>query len=189
MSGLKRWASSRILSQASSARRLGSRAIHGPLDAADFEHLPGVAEAIRVSKAYKLVSRETKRENTVVTVNGVRVGGEDLVLCGGPCSVESREQILESARAVKAAGGELLRGRRLQAPNLAVQFSRTRGRRVCGTWPMRERRQGSESSLKRSMSRRSIWWSSTPIAFRLEREACRIFHCCGGRADRASQYY
>ena len=89
---------------------IGITGNNGPLDPADFEHLPGVAEAIRVSKAYKLVSRETKPENTVVTVNGVRVGGDNLVLCGGPCSVESREQILESARAVKAAGGELLRG-------------------------------------------------------------------------------
>ncbi len=82
----------------------------GPVDRADFEGMPGVAEAIRVSKPYKLVSRETKRENTVVSVNGVAVGGERMVLCGGPCSVESREQILESARAVKAAGGDLLRG-------------------------------------------------------------------------------
>jgi 3-deoxy-7-phosphoheptulonate synthase len=82
----------------------------GPVDRAEFEDLPGVAEAIRVSKPYKLVSRETKRENTVVVVNGVPVGGEDIVLCGGPCSVESREQILESARAVKAAGAQLLRG-------------------------------------------------------------------------------
>jgi 3-deoxy-7-phosphoheptulonate synthase len=89
---------------------IGVTGNQGPLDPADFEHLPGVAEAIRVSKPYKLVSRETKPENTVVTVNGVRVGGDELVLCGGPCSVESREQILESARAVKAGGGELLRG-------------------------------------------------------------------------------
>ncbi len=82
----------------------------GPIDPAEFESLPGVADAIRVSKAYKLVSRETKREDTVVRVNGVPVGGERIVLCGGPCAVESREQILESARAVKAGGGELLRG-------------------------------------------------------------------------------
>jgi 3-deoxy-7-phosphoheptulonate synthase len=82
----------------------------GPVDPAEFEDLPGVAEAIRVSKAYKLVSRETKPENTIVPVNGVPVGGEHIVLCGGPCAVESREQILESARAVKAAGGQLLRG-------------------------------------------------------------------------------
>ncbi len=82
----------------------------GPIDRAEFDHLPGVAEAIRVSKPYKLVSRETKPENTVVMVNGIAVGGEDMVLCGGPCSVETREQILESAHAVKAAGGQLLRG-------------------------------------------------------------------------------
>ena len=89
---------------------IGITGNNGPIDAAEFEGLPGVADAIRVSKAYKLVSRETKRENTVVKVNGVPVGGERIVLCGGPCAVESREQILESARAVRAGGGELLRG-------------------------------------------------------------------------------
>jgi 3-deoxy-7-phosphoheptulonate synthase len=82
----------------------------GPVDPAEFEHLPGVAEAIRVSKPYKLVSRETKPEDSVVFVNGVPVGGQELALCGGPCAVESRDQILASARAVKAAGGQLLRG-------------------------------------------------------------------------------
>jgi 3-deoxy-7-phosphoheptulonate synthase len=82
----------------------------GPIDPAEFEDLPGVAEAIRVSKPYKLVSRETKPEATVVTVREACVGGARPVFCGGPCSVESREQILESARAVKTAGGELLRG-------------------------------------------------------------------------------
>jgi 3-deoxy-7-phosphoheptulonate synthase len=82
----------------------------GPVDPAEFEDLPGVAEAIPVSKAYKLVSRETKPENTVVLVGDVPVGGADLVFCGGPCAVESRQQILESAHAVKAAGGQLLRG-------------------------------------------------------------------------------
>jgi 3-deoxy-7-phosphoheptulonate synthase len=89
---------------------IGITGNQGPIDAAEFEDLPGVGDAIRVSKAYKLVSRETKRENTVVKVNGVPVGGEKLVICGGPCAVESRLQILDSARAVKAGGGELLRG-------------------------------------------------------------------------------
>ena len=82
----------------------------GPIDPAEFEDLPGVAEAIRVSKPYKLVSREVKSEDSIINVRGVPVGGPELVFCGGPCSVESREQILESARAVKAAGGQLLRG-------------------------------------------------------------------------------
>ncbi len=89
---------------------IGITGNNGPIDAAEFEDLPGVADAIRVSKPYKLVSRETKRENTVVNVNGVPVGGARIVLCGGPCAVESRNQILESARAVKSGGGQLLRG-------------------------------------------------------------------------------
>src|SRR5258706_16150655 len=82
----------------------------GPVSSDEFEDLPGVAEAIRVTKPYKLVSREVKPENTVVHINGVQVGGSELVFIGGPCSVEDREQILESAEAVKAAGGHLLRG-------------------------------------------------------------------------------
>ena len=82
----------------------------GPLDPAEFEDLPGVAEAIPVSKPYKLVSREVKPDNTVVTIAGARVGGRELLLCAGPCSVENRSQILAAARAVKAAGAQLLRG-------------------------------------------------------------------------------
>src|ERR1043166_9108392 len=82
----------------------------GPVDPAEFEDLPGVSEAIRVTKPYKLVSREVKSENTVVNVRGVPVGGDALAFCGGPCSVESREQILAAARAVKAGGGQMLRG-------------------------------------------------------------------------------
>jgi 3-deoxy-7-phosphoheptulonate synthase len=82
----------------------------GAIDPAEFQDLPGVAEAIRVSKPYKLVSREVKPENTVVSIRGVPVGGPALAFCGGPCSVENRDQILASARAVKRAGGQLLRG-------------------------------------------------------------------------------
>jgi 3-deoxy-7-phosphoheptulonate synthase len=82
----------------------------GPVDPAEFADIPGVAEAIRVSKPYKLVSREMKPDGTVVVINGAPVGGQEIVLCAGPCSVESREQILQSAHAVKAAGAQLLRG-------------------------------------------------------------------------------
>jgi 3-deoxy-7-phosphoheptulonate synthase len=70
----------------------------GPIDPAEFADFSSVADAIRVSKPYKLVSRETKPENTVVHVHGVPIGGDSLVICGGPCAVENREQILTSAR-------------------------------------------------------------------------------------------
>jgi 3-deoxy-7-phosphoheptulonate synthase len=83
---------------------------HGAVAVEQFESLPGVAEAIPVSKPYKLVSREVKPDNTIVDVAGVLVGGSELAICAGPCSVEGREQILEAARAVKAAGAQLLRG-------------------------------------------------------------------------------
>src|SRR5580658_11178951 len=73
----------------------------GPVDPVEFEAMPGVAEAIRVSKPYKLVSREVRHENSVIRIHGVPVGGDQTMFCGGPCSVEGREQILEAARAVK----------------------------------------------------------------------------------------
>ncbi|MHC4390651.1 MAG: 3-deoxy-7-phosphoheptulonate synthase [Planctomycetota bacterium] len=82
----------------------------GALDPRDFLVMAGVKDAIPVSKPYKLVSRETKPECSVVEVGGVRVGGGELVVIGGPCSVESEAQILEPARYVKSAGGSMLRG-------------------------------------------------------------------------------
>jgi 3-deoxy-7-phosphoheptulonate synthase len=89
---------------------IGITGNHGPVPSAEFESLAGVAEAIPVSKPYKLVSREVKPDNTIVEVRGTPVGGAELALCAGPCSVESREQILAAARAVKSAGAHLLRG-------------------------------------------------------------------------------
>ncbi len=80
------------------------------IDAAQFETMPGVADAIRVSQPFKLVSREVKEEDTVIDVGGVPLGGNALAIMAGPCSVESKEQILETAHAVKAAGAKLLRG-------------------------------------------------------------------------------
>ena len=82
----------------------------GALEAPVFEGLPGVLEVIRVSHAYKLVSREVKPEATVVDIGGVRIGGPELVIVAGPCAVESLEQMLEVARRVKQAGARLLRG-------------------------------------------------------------------------------
>ncbi len=82
----------------------------GPVEPAEFEDLPGVAEAIRVSKPYKLVSREVKEEDSVVRVGQVPIGGREIVLIAGPCAVESAEQALETAEAVRAGGAQLFRG-------------------------------------------------------------------------------
>jgi 3-deoxy-7-phosphoheptulonate synthase len=83
----------------------------GRVDAARLEGLPGVLEVIFVSQPYKQVSREWKEEDTVITLaNGTRIGGPDMVIMAGPCAVESREQILESARALRDMGATILRG-------------------------------------------------------------------------------
>ena len=83
----------------------------GQVDGSHVAALPGVAQVIYVSKPYKQVSREWRPENTVVEIApGVRFGGAEVPVIAGPCSVENRAQILESARAVRAAGAVALRG-------------------------------------------------------------------------------
>jgi 3-deoxy-7-phosphoheptulonate synthase len=82
----------------------------GGLEPGQFVTLPGVADAIRVSQPWKLVSREVKADDTVLDVGGVPIGGKALAIIAGPCSVESREQLLDAAHAVKAAGARFLRG-------------------------------------------------------------------------------
>ncbi len=89
---------------------IGITGNRGGLDPGLFETMPGVADAIRVSQPFKLVSREVKEESTVIDVGGVPLGGSALAVMAGPCSVESREQILEAAQAVKTAGARFLRG-------------------------------------------------------------------------------
>jgi 3-deoxy-7-phosphoheptulonate synthase len=75
-----------------------------------FADMAGVADAIRVTQPFKLVSREVKEEDTVIQVGSARIGGKAIAIMAGPCSVESEEQIVETARAVKAAGATFLRG-------------------------------------------------------------------------------
>jgi len=83
----------------------------GPLDPSLFVDLPGVMEAIPVSRPYKLVSREMKREDTIIDLGrGVKLGGGHFVVMAGPCSVESEDQLMTIARAVQAAGAKILRG-------------------------------------------------------------------------------
>ena len=72
--------------------------------------LPGVVDVVSVSKPFKLVSRDFKPENTIVDVGGVKFGGKEIQVIAGPCSVESREQILEIAHIIKESGAKLLRG-------------------------------------------------------------------------------
>lgn len=74
------------------------------------EALPGVESVMPIMKPYKLVSREFRKESSVIDIGGVKIGDTELQVIAGPCSVESRESLVDCARQVKAAGARILRG-------------------------------------------------------------------------------
>jgi len=89
---------------------LGAIGVHPEYDHRQIEVLPGVAEVIRITEPFKLASRAFKREGSVYSVGGVVIGGNDVVVIAGPCSVESEKQIFTIAQKVSAAGAKILRG-------------------------------------------------------------------------------
>ncbi|HYP25730.1 MAG TPA: 3-deoxy-7-phosphoheptulonate synthase [Blastocatellia bacterium] len=89
---------------------IGITGNQGAIDPAHFEYLPGVGEAIRVSKPYKLVGRDLKHEDTVVKIGGGEIGGDEPAIIAGPCAVESYQQTMEIAEVVAATGVKFFRG-------------------------------------------------------------------------------
>jgi 3-deoxy-7-phosphoheptulonate synthase len=91
---------------------IGITGNQGEVERGSLEDQSGVAEVIRVSKAYKLASREVKEEDTIIHFPGTdaTIGGRDLAIVGGPCSIESRDQAFEIAETVAAAGAQFFRG-------------------------------------------------------------------------------
>ncbi|CAM3292674.1 3-deoxy-7-phosphoheptulonate synthase [Paenibacillus lupini] len=81
-----------------------------PTLAEHLRQMKGVENVIKISKSYKLASRDFHPDDTIIDIKGVKIGGDNLVIMGGPCAVETPEQIDEIARLVKAAGGQVLRG-------------------------------------------------------------------------------
>src|SRR5438105_15833082 len=82
----------------------------GSIDPAHFENLPGVADAIRVTQPYKLISRDLKPEKSIIKVGNGFIGGPEMAMIAGPCALESREQVFEAARVVADSGARFLRG-------------------------------------------------------------------------------
>jgi 3-deoxy-7-phosphoheptulonate synthase len=80
------------------------------IDPREFELFDGVQEVVRVSEPYKLTSRTFKREKTIVKARGVAIGGDEVVIMAGPCTIESEHQLFETARRVARAGAKILRG-------------------------------------------------------------------------------
>jgi 3-deoxy-7-phosphoheptulonate synthase len=91
---------------------IGITGNQGEVERGNIEELSGVAEVIRVTKAYKLASRDVKEEDTIIQFAGTdaTIGGRDLAIIAGPCSIESRQQAFEIAEIVSAAGAQFLRG-------------------------------------------------------------------------------
>ncbi len=89
---------------------LGAVGGHANADLALVQMLEGVKEVVRVSEPYKLASRSFRPQGTVVTLGDVRIGGDEVIVMAGPCSVESEEQVRAAAAAVRRAGAKVLRG-------------------------------------------------------------------------------
>ena len=89
---------------------IGITGNQGAVDPTRFETLPGVAEAIRVSKPYKLISLDLRPEKTVVRVGDASIGGDELAIIAGPCAIESRTQAFAIAEAVRRSGARFFRG-------------------------------------------------------------------------------
>lgn len=82
----------------------------GAVDLRHFENLPGVAEAIRVSKPYKLITLDLQPDRTIVDIGGAKIGNGSLAIIAGPCAIETREQAFKVAEVVKNAGAKFFRG-------------------------------------------------------------------------------
>ncbi|MCK4331054.1 MAG: 3-deoxy-7-phosphoheptulonate synthase [Dehalococcoidia bacterium] len=82
----------------------------GQLPTDIFAVLPGVEQVTRIMKPYKLAAREFKAQDSVVSINGIEIGGKRIVIMAGPCAIESEKQLMAAAMAVKAAGACILRG-------------------------------------------------------------------------------
>ncbi len=107
---------------------IGITGNQGAVDVARFESLPGVAEAIRVSKPYKLISLDLRPERTIVRVGDATIGGDELAIIAGPCAIESHAQAFCNRRSRASKQCAFLSRRRIQAAHLALRFSGSRRR-------------------------------------------------------------
>lgn len=89
---------------------IGITGNQGAVDPAHFENLPGVADAIRVTKPYKLISKDLRPEKSVVKVGNAEIGGDELAIIAGPCAVEYPEQVFKVAEYVARSGAKFFRG-------------------------------------------------------------------------------
>ncbi len=107
---IEQWGCQAHISQGEERTIIGIIGNGRPLDRAPIERLSGVERTVPILRPFKLASRDFHPKNTVVDLNGISIGNEQVVVVAGPCAVESRDQLLAAARAVKEAGASVLRG-------------------------------------------------------------------------------
>ncbi|MGE3466200.1 MAG: 3-deoxy-7-phosphoheptulonate synthase [Pyrinomonadaceae bacterium] len=89
---------------------IGITGNQGAVDPAHFENLPGVAQAIRVTQPYKLISKDLRPEKSIVKVGNATIGGDELAIIAGPCALENHKQVFTAAETVAASGAKFFRG-------------------------------------------------------------------------------
>src|SRR3954469_24948839 len=102
---------------------IGVTGNQGAVDLSHFENLPGVAEAIRVTKPYKLISLDLRPDRTVVDIEGAKIGNGSLAIIAGPCAIESREQAFAVAESVARSGAKFFRGGAFKPRTSPYSFS------------------------------------------------------------------
>jgi 3-deoxy-7-phosphoheptulonate synthase len=102
---------------------IGITGNQGAVDTARFENMAGVAEAIRVSKPYKLITLDLQPDATVVRVGDAQIGGGELAIIAGPCAIESREQAFAVAETVQKSGAQFFRGGAFKPRSSPYEFS------------------------------------------------------------------
>ncbi|MEO7658222.1 MAG: 3-deoxy-7-phosphoheptulonate synthase [Pyrinomonadaceae bacterium] len=89
---------------------IGVTGNRGAIDPAHFENMPGVADTIRVTKPYKLISKEMRPEKSIIKVGNATIGGNELAMIAGPCAIETREQLFSTAETIAKSGARFFRG-------------------------------------------------------------------------------
>ncbi len=108
---------------------IGITGNQGSVDPTHFENMAGVAEAIRVTKPYKLISKDLRPEKSIIKVGNAEIGGGELAIIAGPCAIESFDQVFSVAEAVAESGAKFFRGGAFKPQHFALCFSgQRRGR-------------------------------------------------------------
>jgi 3-deoxy-7-phosphoheptulonate synthase len=155
---------------------IGITGNQGAVQAGGLDELPGVAEVIRVSKPYKLVSRDVKEEDSIIQFSNSSIGGRELAIMAGPCAIESREQAFAVAAAVQKAGAQFFRGGAYKPRTSPYTFQ---GLGLEGLKIMAEVRErfGLKIVTEAIDTSRSNSWKNTQTSSRSARATCRIFRC------------